>query len=48
LIHLRLCKAGYAASLEDAKKMTAREVLQALNYEKFCDDFERAWAELNK
>lgn len=48
LIYLRLCKAGYAGSLNHAKEMTAREVLQALNYETFCNQYEQAYLELNK
>lgn len=28
--------------------MTAREVLQALNYETFCNQYEQAYLELNK
>jgi hypothetical protein len=43
----RLVKLGYG-SLDRVKKMTAREVLQALYYEKFCDDYERAYMELLK
>lgn len=28
--------------------MSAREVIQALNYEKFCDDYEAAYMEIAK
>jgi hypothetical protein len=44
----RLCREGYAASIQDAKEMTAREVLQAIAYENFCSDYEAAWLELNR
>jgi hypothetical protein len=36
-----LVKAGYG-SLAEVQEMDARTVLQALNYEKFCADYERA------
>lgn len=48
LILLRLCKAGYANSLQEAEELTARQVLQALNYEKFCSEYQTAFMELNK
>jgi hypothetical protein len=48
LIYFKLCKAGYARSIADARELTVREVLQALNYEKFCNDYEMAYLELNK
>lgn len=48
LLYFKLCKAGYASGLEEAKKMTAREVMQALAYEKFCTDYEAAFLELNR
>jgi hypothetical protein len=32
----------------EARTLDARTVLQALNYEKFCDDYEAAFMELNK
>ncbi len=47
LIHLRLVKAGYG-SLSEVKKMTAREVLQALSYEKFTTDYQDAYLEMHK
>jgi len=47
LIHLRLVKAGYG-SIAEVRELDARTVLQALNYEKFIDDFERAYLEINK
>lgn len=45
---LRMVKAGYASSLKEAKEMTAREVLQALHFEAFNDDYQLAYIELNK
>jgi hypothetical protein len=30
------------------KEMDSRTVLQALYYEKFCDDFEKAYLEINR
>ena len=47
LIHFRLVKAGYG-SYEEVKKMNAREVLQAINYEKFCVDYENSYLEINR
>ena len=47
LIHLRLVKAGLG-SLAEVREMDARTVIQALHYESFCDDYERAHWELNK
>lgn len=35
-------------SLREVKELDARTVLQALNYEKFCADYEAAYMELNK
>jgi hypothetical protein len=46
-VWFRLVKAGYG-SLKEVKEMTAREVLQALNYEVFLSDYERAYFELNR
>ncbi len=43
---LRLVKAGYG-TLREVREMTAREVIQALNYEKFRSDYERAYMEKN-
>lgn len=43
----RLVKAGYGP-LSEVKKMTAREVLQALCYEKFLTDYEDSYVELNR
>ena len=48
LIHLKLCKAGYASSVSEAKEMDAREVLQALNYEMFLADYEETYLEINR
>lgn len=42
----RLVKAGYGP-LSEVKKMTAREVLQALAYEHFVTDYENAYVEMN-
>lgn len=48
LIYFRLCKAGYARSINEARELDARTVLQALAYETFLVDYERAFFELNK
>jgi len=40
-------KAGYGNFFE-VQNMTAREVMQALYYEKFLTDYEQAFFELNK
>lgn len=48
LVYFRLCKEGYAASISDAMTLDSRTVLQALHYENFLSDYERAFAELNK
>jgi hypothetical protein len=42
-----LIKAGYARSIEDAKKMDVRTVVQALAYEDFLIDYEDAYVKLN-
>lgn len=47
LIYFKLMKAGYAQSLKEARELTAREVLQALAYERFIGDYERSYIELN-
>lgn len=47
-MYFRLCKAGYAASVGEAKCMDVRTVVQALAYEKFISDYEIAYLELNK
>lgn len=47
LVFFRLAKAGYG-SLREVQQMTAREVLQAISYEKFCVDFESAYLEMRK
>lgn len=47
LVLFRLVKAGYG-SLNEVSSMTAREVIQALHYEKFMTDFESAYIEANK
>lgn len=48
LIYFRLCKAGFARSISEAREMDCRTVLQALAYEKFLGDYELAYLELNK
>lgn len=48
LVYFRLCKAGYAGSIKEARALDARTVLQALYYETFMADYERAFLELNK
>jgi len=47
LTYFRLVKAGYGNFFE-VQNMTAREVMQALYYEKFLTDYEQAFFELNK
>lgn len=47
LYHFRLVRLGYG-DLEQVRKMNAREVLQALDYERFCSQYETAYLELNK
>lgn len=39
---------GYAKSIQEARELTAREVLQAFHYDKFCNNYEAAYMELNK
>lgn len=48
LIYFRLVKSGYAASLREAKEMDVREVIQALHYETFLADYEKAFIEMNR
>jgi len=43
-----MVKLGYASSLAEAQEMPARSVVQALYYEEFLADYERAYLELNK
>jgi hypothetical protein len=40
-------KLGFG-TLNEVKEMNAREVLQTLNYEKFLNDYEVAFCEVNK
>lgn len=47
LIYFRLSKCGYG-SVAEIEKWEARKVLQALNYERFCNDYEAAFMELNR
>lgn len=35
-------------SFSEVVELDVRTVLQALNYETFCNDYEFAWMELNK
>ncbi len=44
----RLCKSGFASSVAEAAEMDVRTVLQALEYEGFLADYERAYYEMNK
>jgi len=46
-IYLKLVKAGYG-DLEAIKRMTSREVIQALYYEEFLINYENVYMELNK
>ena len=46
-MHFRLVKLGYG-SLREVERLDVRTVLQALNYEKFCNDYEAAYIEMNK
>ncbi len=43
-----MVKAGYAKSLEEAKQMSARDVIQAIHYESFIQDYDHAIAEMNQ
>lgn len=45
---LQIVKAGYAPTIEEAEKMDARQVMQALYYEEFLSDYEMIYMELNK
>jgi hypothetical protein len=47
VIFFRIIKAGYASSLGEAKKLTAREIIQALNYETFLADYEDEYLAIN-
>jgi hypothetical protein len=47
LVYFKLCKAGYAGSVAEAKEMDVRTVLQALAYESFCNDWEAMFWQLN-
>lgn len=47
IIYMRLVKAGYG-SLREVMEFNAIIVLQALYYEKFVSDYERAYLEVNK
>lgn len=40
-------KLGYG-SLNQVKEMNAREVIQALNYDRFLSDYEGAYLEMHK
>jgi len=43
-----MVKSGYASSYKEATELSARVVLQALNYETFLAEYEAAAVELNK
>lgn len=47
LIFIRLVKLGYG-DFEKVRQLSARVVVQALNYEVFCDDYADTEWELNK
>ena len=47
MYYIKLVKLGYG-SYNEVKELNARVVLQALNYENFCGDYEMAFLELNK
>lgn len=47
VIIIRLVKMGYG-DIETVKRMNSREVLQAIQYEKFTADYQAAYMELNK
>jgi hypothetical protein len=44
LIHFRLVKAGYGC-LKEVREMDSRSTLQALYYERFLIDYEKAYRE---
>jgi hypothetical protein len=44
---MRLVKMG-CGSLSEVQGMDAFEVLQAINYEKYCADYEAAYIEINR
>ena len=48
MIFLRLSKEGYGHFLDIKYKWNAREVLNAIAYEKFTKDFEQVFLELNR
>jgi hypothetical protein len=47
-VYFRLVKGGYASSVAEAATMDARTVVQVLLYEKFLQDYEQTYLELNK
>ena len=47
VIIFKLVKSGYG-DIEVVKRMNSREVLQAIEYEKFTADYQAAYIELNK
>lgn len=47
LVYMRLVKLGYG-DLKGVEEMNSREVLQALHYESFCDDYEAEHFRLNQ
>ncbi len=48
LIYLRLVKGGWASGFDEAKRLNVREVLQALHYDTFLVDYEKAYIDLNR
>lgn len=44
---MKLSKAGYG-SLNEVMEMDARKIIQLINYEQYCSDYESAWMELNR
>lgn len=44
---MKLVHLGYG-TLSDVRKMNAREVLQAIYYDSYLNDYENAYLELNK
>lgn len=48
LVYFRLVRSGYASSVRDAARLDARTVLQALWYDRFLQDYERTYLDLNR
>jgi len=43
-----MVKGGWASSLEEARQMESRDILQALAYEAFLSDYEHTFMEINR